>query len=365
MEGHISTPQTSTSIQTRLDFLQDPRNFQEITSGDIPQAFLGSENQPPVGTSLALLLHNGHFRRAAETALDDLLKCDANNARSILELLYTRLACLVLISRPDIAAQEAHVLTDFLARSPPEAEYVVPLVPWELRLLLVRLQSLGATDEGRRGIMSLYGLATEVRRNIYAANEDGRANDPAIWNGRLRDLGLRVADMLVEMGELETATRHLDTLIDVPSDELVYRKALLRLRVGDLRGVQQCINQLEDGLKRSSFEALVDVSNDKFESAVQKWRSQMDTNGGDGLAASNLAVALLYTGRIGEAKDILESFTQQSAAFPGLLYNLSTVYELCTEQAVHQKAALAQRMADKTPTADTGGWERSTFEFKL
>lgn len=340
-------------------------NYLEIPTGDIPEAFLTSDNQPELDTPLALLLHDGHFRRAAETALDELLKCDANDAKRILELLYTRLACLVVISRPDIAAQEAHVLTDFLARSPPEAEHVVPLIPWELRLLLVRLQSFAATDGGRRGIMSLYALAAEVRGNIKAANDDGRSNEQMLWTNRLRDLGLRVTDMLVEMGELETATRHLDTLVDVPQDELAYRKALLRLRVGDVRGVQQCTDQLEDGAKQASLEALVDIANGEFENAVQKCRSRMNTNGEDGLVASNLAVGLLYTGRISEAKGVLESFAQQSPAFPGLLFNLGTVYELCTELAVDEKAALARRMAEKRPTAETAGWERCNAEFKL
>lgn len=348
-----------------LSFLQDQANYRQIPTQDIPEAFLNSQNQPPVGTPLADLLQHGHFRRAAETSLDDLAQCAPDDAKRILQLLYTRLACLVLISRPDIASHEAAALTDVLARSPPEVDELVPLIPWELRLLLVRLQSIAAADGGRRGIMSLYALAAEVRQHIKAAGDEGRNDNLSAWSTRLSDLGLRVADTLVEMGELETATRHLDTLVDVPGDEFAYRKALLRLRVGDLGGAQRCIEKVQDPIRRRSLDALVDAANGGFTKALEQWRSLSEEDRGNGLFASNLAVGLLYTGRIAKAKEVFQNVAQQLPAFPGLLFNVGTVYELCTEQAIEGKKALAQNIAEKVPSAESGGWERCNFEFKL
>lgn len=308
----------------------------------------------------------GHFRRAAQTALDELLQCSSDDTRQILELFYTRLACLTLISKPDIASHESAILTDFLARSAPGAEELVSVISWELRLLLVRLQTISAADGGRRGIMSLYALAAEVRQRIKAANKSASAEqETKMWSNRLSDLGLRVVDMLVEMGELETAARHLETLVGVDADEIAYRKALLRVRIGDTDGAKRCIEDLEDAKTRSCLDALVEMADGHFQKAVEQWRTLSDETSTDALFASNLAVGLLYIGRISEAKEIFEGLARQSPAFSGLLFNLGTVYELCTEEAIQRKTELAQNLAGRKPGPDAGGWERENFEFKL
>lgn len=50
--------------------------------------------------------------------------------------------------------------------------------------------------------------------------------------------------------------------------------------------------------------------------------------------------------------------------FSGLLFNLATVYELRTENAMEKKHVLAQRVADKGPAGERG-WERVNADFKL
>ena len=348
-----------------LSFLQDPTLFQELSTEDIPDTFLNAQNQPPLGTSIAELLQNGHFRRAAETARENLLQCPPNDANQIYELLYARLACLALISRADLASHEAATLTDFLARSPPGAEDIIPLIPWEVRLLLVRLQSIAAADGGRRGIMALYALTAEVRTHVQDTKGGGDGTELTRWSERLRDLGLRVADTLVEMGELESAARHLDTLGDVNQDELAYRKALLRLRVGDVLGAQRYIKNFKDSTQKASMETLLKAATGDFSDALNEWQRLGEEHPGHALFASNLAVGLLYTGNIVRAREVFEDLAQQSATFPGLLFNLGTVYELCTERALEKKMTLAQQIAAKAPAPETGGWERANFEFKL
>ena len=336
-----------------------------MPSDDLPEVFLKSQNQPTPRTPLTDLLVGGHFRRAAETSLDELLKCSPNDATRVFQLLYTRLACLVLVSKADLASHEATPLTAFLARNPPEASDIIPLIPWELRLLIVRLQSITVADGGRRGIMSLYALAAEVRSNFQTANDARSTSEISRWSSRLHDLGLRVVDTLVEMGELETATRHLDTLVDVDQDELAYRKALLRLRVGDIAGAKRCVDKVQDALRRSSLRAVLNVAQGDFSKALDEWQQLAETYSGNGFVATNMAISLLYTGQISQARDVFEELAQRSSAFPALLFNLGTVYELCTEQSAERKTTLAQRMAAKVPTPDSGGWERATFEFKL
>ncbi|KAI5360826.1 Putative tetratricopeptide-like helical domain superfamily [Septoria linicola] len=348
-----------------LRFLQDRQLFHSVTTEDIPNAYINSQHRPPVESSLSELVQGGHFRRAAEAALRALLQSPPTAAEQIFQLLYTRLACLVLISRPDIAAAEAIPLIGLTSRGAPGSHEVVELIPWDLRILLVRLQSIGAADSGRRGIMALYALASEVRANIRLARRDEDAADVELWNARLHDLGLRVCDALVERGELETATKHLETLTDVDADELAYRKALLRLRVGDIAGTRQCAKQLQDDARRKTFEALLEVADGKHENAVTIWKALIEEYPGHEQFALNAAVSLFYTGHIAAAGDMLESLAQEVPAFPTLLFNLSTIYELCTERAPEKKLALVQQAASRQPGPATGGWEHATFEFKL
>lgn len=161
----------------------------------------------------------------------------------ILHLLYCRLACLILIGRQDLASDEAVPMYDRLSGIPAETQDLIPLVPWELRVLLVRLQLFAAQDGGRRGIMALYQLASEARSCINIAND---SKIQAVWRKRLMELGLRVADALVEIGELETACRHLDTLHEDNMSEVQARKALLYMHLGNLSGAQTCIDTLTD-----------------------------------------------------------------------------------------------------------------------
>ena len=348
-----------------MGFLKDPSSYHRLGTEDIPDAFLNSQNQPPATTPLSDLIQQGHFRRAAETALLDLSRSQSDDVKRILQLLYTRLACLVLISRADLASAEAASLTDYLARNPPGASDLVPLIPWNLRLLLVRLQSIAAADGGRRGIMALYALTAEIRAHVNEAKDAGNEAETSLWSSRLSDLGLRVADTLVEMGELETATRHLDSLPNSDSDELAYRKALLRLRVGDIAGARRSMDKIQDAARKVSLDAMMEVANGSFSEATQKSQTLNNEVPENALFASNLAVGLLYTGKISQARHTFKQIADELPTFPGMLFNLATAYELCTEQALERKNDLAGRIATKTPSAISGGWERANFEFKL
>lgn len=254
-------------------------------------------------------------------------------------------------------------MIEFLARNSPGAPDVLPLVPWDLRLLLVRLQAVGASDGGRRGVMALYGLASEVRSQLRVARKNESDVEVGTWSGRLDDLGLRVCDALVEMGELETAARHLETLHNTDEDELAYRKALLRIRVGDISGAGQCADRLTNDMWKQTIKAVIDIADGDF--SAESWQSLIDAYPSHELFAQNAAVSLLYTGHIVSARELLEDLTERLPMFPTLLFNLSTIYELCSERAVEDKTALAAKAAFKNPAPDSGGWERGNYEFKL
>ncbi|KAK3118034.1 hypothetical protein LTR53_000071 [Teratosphaeriaceae sp. CCFEE 6253] len=357
----VSSPRPKAAVN--LQFLQDPGAYHLLPTDDVAPSFLDSPHQPPPTASLPDLLNGGHYRRAAETAVKDLLQCPPDDAERILQLLYTRLACLILVSCPDLAAQEAVPLTEHLARSPASTAELVPLLPWELRLILVRLQGVATADGGRRGIMALYALAGEVRAHVKQARTEQNDTESGVWTERLHDLGLRVADALVEMGELETANRHLDGLTDVDRDEIVYRKAVLRIRVGDVAGARRYIDKLQDDRRTATLAALLQMADTKGHTS--SWQALHQKYPDEELFANNVAVFMLYAGHITRARQLLEETVAGSPASAGVLFNISTIYELCTERAVDCKVELAQRLAEKEPQPASGGWERAGFELKL
>ena len=348
-----------------MQFLLDRRLYHQVPVDEIAPGFAESKHQPPLGSPLEDLIQAGHFRRAAETALIDLLASSPSDVDRIFKLIYTRLACLVVISRPDLAADEAVPLTDFLNRNTPDAKDILPAVPWELRLILVRLQSIAAADDGRRAVMSLYALSGEVRSHLAEAKADGDEASVQVWSERLRDLGLRVTDTLVEIGELETAVRHLDTLVGVDPDVVNLRRALLNIRMGDLGSAKTSLEKVSPGLSKDIHIALLRTAGGDFSKAVEEWRALVEQHPDNELLGQNLSACLLYTGHITEARSILESIARGPSVFPALLFNLSTVYELCTDRSSERKAGLSHHLAQRTPSATTGGWERTNADFKL
>jgi tetratricopeptide (TPR) repeat protein len=181
-------------------------------------------------------------------------------------------------------------------------------VPWELRVLAVRLQSAGFNDP-RKGIMGYYDLARDARIQVLKSKseadsaDDENAEEKAeaeqkMWEERLRDLGIRVASALVEMEDLESAARHLSTLPETADNDggLALQKALLWLKIGDLEAAQHCIglNSKNGGVVR----ALGLMADGEYAPAVEAWEQLCATDMENALYKQNLAVCLLYSGRM-------------------------------------------------------------------
>ncbi|QDS75307.1 hypothetical protein FKW77_001411 [Venturia effusa] len=355
--------------------------FRPIPTDIIPQAFMEAPHAPVQGVPVRHLVANGHFHAAAIASAQQLATfSDYSDTASIFELFYTRLACLTLINKTcqDIAAMESLELRDLAGtfyRHPVTNEH---LVNWNLRVLAVRLQSIGFKD-WRRGIMAFYTLGQDARQEVTKARLVGNSQSEILWTSRLLDVGIRVASMLVEMGDLDAAARHLRTIdIDRALDKVEKKRitvmaALLWLQIGDLRAAKRCISPLteETGSEEPAdislqvFTALVEMAEGRFDTAVTAWEQLKETHPNDAMISQNLAICLLYTGRMTEGHRLLEAAISQSGSVPSqsLLFNLCTIYELCSDRARDMKARLTQRVAAGKPSSL--GWERSTADFKL
>lgn len=355
-----------------FSFLQDPAAYHVLPTTNIPQPFLNAPQAPSPSSPIDTLLLTGHYRLAAVSAARSIVTgASPHDHVTLLHLLHIRLACLCLINEHVLAAQESKVLGDLSS-----GFYRHPLtnahpVPWDLRLLVVRLAALGY-GEWRKGIMGYYELARECRESILKSNT---AEEKALWRSRLRDCGIRVANILVEMGDLEGAGRHLATLsggsdsTEAATREISLMETLVWLRVGDIASARRCLAAASTtsdnhSLVDAILHALIQLADSDFEAAASAFRALHIQYRSDAMISQNLAVCLVYTGCIAEAKDLLEELVDESAPFHSMVFNLSTVYELCTERNKDSKTLLASKMA-RRKGGDGVGWEMSNAGFKL
>lgn len=234
--------------------------------------------------------------------------------RVIFSLFYTRLACLELSGNAVLAAQESKALEDLnsafyfvdLSFDSPETDGKyehIPrhIVPWPLRVLAVRLQSIGFGDS-RRSIGGLYELGMEARREVMNPETDDATRK--IWRERLADLGIRTVNSLVEMGDLDAAKRSLESLREPgpESDITKLRKGLLFLRIGDIDAAERVFGDAHDSKEAALLQPLLSMSDGRYGDAAIEWRSLQgdNTRTDGGLIAQNLAVCLLYTGKLNE-----------------------------------------------------------------
>lgn len=346
--------------------------YHPVPTSQIPPQFINSEHQPSPQTPIQTLISQGQFRHAATRAVSGLTSGSISNYdhETILHLYHIRLSCLSLISLPQQAALEARPLIDWLARntstirSPqgliPEAQ----LIPWPLRILLHRLQTLASGDQ-RRAVMTLYVLATEARSSHNLALGVNDATTAELWSSRLSDLGILVANSLISMNELETAARHLDSL---PADPITtVHKCLLWLRIGDVAAVERSIAALatnDKPLEKEILQGLLSISRNDYENAVTILTTLHASHPTNEMVTQNLAVCLLYTGHMAQGCELLETIVNQGETFSALLFNLATMYELRTEKAAERKAALVQSVVEMGPQGERG-WERGLVDFKL
>merc|ERR1711963_1043984 len=163
--------------------------------------------------------------------------------------------------------------------------------------------------------MGYYELARECRESILKASSD---DDKAMWRSRLRDCGIRVANVLVEMGDLEGAGRHLATLAadGEQTREISIMETLVWLRVGDMQSARRCLARASatsaDALVDGALNALIQLADSDYEAAAESFKTLHEQHPEDGMVAQNLAVCLLYTGRISDAKGILSELVDDS-----------------------------------------------------
>lgn len=302
--------------------------YHSLSQVDIPPAlrseFVGLTPDEPLTTTLSTverLLVEGHFILAAYLCGSILTSSlvSPTDIQLVFGLFYTRLACLELSGHAIIAAQESKALEDLTstfyyvdlnheATSDDTPDQNTPkhlrhIVPWPLRVLAVRLQSIGFGDS-RRGIGGLYELGLEAWREIM--QPELSRDEKVIWKERLADLGVRSVNALVEMGDYDSAKRSLHNLrtSGKANDGNRSRKALLFLAMGDLDGAEEVFGESDEN-EKALFKPLLSMAEGNYKDAVVEWQTLLETQPkrpDEAMINQNLAVCLLYTGQLNEVR---------------------------------------------------------------
>ncbi|KAB8338721.1 hypothetical protein FH972_021666 [Carpinus fangiana] len=315
--------------------------FQPLGHGDLPVPFRQTP-ETSQDSSPASLLSRGRFRDAANVVAEQLKTNTAptDHAR-IFDLYYTRLVCLQLLGLHYQAAQESRALQDFNGAFFRNPSTGLHLAPWELRLLLVRLQAIGFSD-WRRGIMTYYELAREARFRARRAT----AEEIVVWQRRLKDIGIRVGNALIEMGDHDGAARHLQ---DIAANQALdsasaARLALVYLRIGNVDAAKDALQHVDDNSSLALLDPLCKMADGEYLAAIDAWSAYKDSAEDDKLSpavAQNMAVCLVYAGRM---EEIDHGNFEQSITF-----NLATVYELSLGKVQHRLQAVDRYLCHQRP----------------
>lgn len=319
----LAPEELSSDLDKDLSFLLRYDNYHSLSQVDIPHAlrseFISLTSDATLDSSLGTLerlLAEGHFLLAAYLCGSILTSTliSPKNIKVIFALFYTRLACLELSGNTVIAAQESKALEDlsstFYYVDPElkaadadvhQSNFPQHIAPWPLRVLAIRLQSIGFGDP-RRGIGGLYEIGLEARREIMRPDLDPAERE--VWKQRLSDLGVRTVNALIEMGDLDAAKRSLEGLTQTEhvNEVTKLRTVLLLLSVGDIDAARKlCVGFSDTG--DAIFKPLLSMAEGRYDDAVLEWRSLLDIKDketDDAIISQNLAVCLLYTGRLSE-----------------------------------------------------------------
>ncbi|XP_034826335.1 trafficking protein particle complex subunit 12 [Maniola hyperantus] len=297
-----------------------------------------------------------------------------------LQLWLTRFAVMCRIKLYEPLAKEAEPFGDF---SKPDMFYQFypdayesrtgSLVPFSLRLLIAELPAhVGKPEEA---MDRLYAMLEVIQHMISNLNEekteDGsgtitledKTESLRLWTGRQTRVLHSVVNCAIALKDYRLATKILTTLRDqstTPQQQRALSSALCRvaLLAGHVKAAllhsftakeaRHHICPTPDVREYVDL-GLIDIAHGKYQDAYNNFARAADQEPTNIMVANNLAVCLLYMGRLKEAISVLQKAIHadpERGLNESLLINLCTLYELESSKT-HEKKLNLLRMLCK------------------
>jgi len=176
-----------------------------------------------------------------------------------------------------------------------------------------------------------------------------------IWKDREKKLSLMILNHLCELKDYYLATSMMEEIVRENKNDIYLQSALgrLHLQLGNLTDAKTVFGKVKALIQNSKTheelnwinEGYLSMSAGNFRHAAECFeRVVFGPKGQNNLAASsNLAICYLYLGNLKQAITTLETVLKKNPSLfvnETLLFNLSTLYELESDQHMEKKKAL-------------------------
>ncbi|XP_054710767.1 trafficking protein particle complex subunit 12-like [Uloborus diversus] len=305
----------------------------------------------------------------------------SKNTPFTLRLWHTRLALLVKLRKFSLAEIESAAFGD-LDRPDLYYEFYPDLyegkrgsmVPFSFRLLLAELpQYLGNHQVALDNMYSVLNIVQKIIKNVKnGCAEDGsminmsesrRKASLDIWCNREQRVLYSILNGVLAQKDFVLAVSVAKTLIEKSENkipELHSALGRIYLQLGDVQYAQDCfttattISQdpqfaVEDNINK----ALLAVALNNSEEAYKYYQHAYALCPDNAMLANNMAVCLLYMGRLKESLTLLEETIYSNPAsclHDGILFNTCTLYELesslCTQKKISMLELVSKYAGD-------------------
>ncbi|KAF4526745.1 hypothetical protein B566_EDAN015092 [Ephemera danica] len=287
-----------------------------------------------------------------------------------IQLWFTRISLLVKLRSFSLAEVEAEPFGD-LDRPDLYFQYYPDMhgsrqgtmVPFSFRLLLAELPQY--LNKGREAMTRLHVMLAVVRKilsNLDAGlSEDGspinlsdsdRSESRKLWQSREIRVLYSITNCAVYQKDFELAVGLVELLIaHEPSRNNVLHSALGRLflMLGDVQAAEHHLALGgETDAKGYVDRGLAAVAQNAFQEAHDLFAKALAIEPSNILAVNNMAVCLLYMGRLKDALKILEGALLANpsvALHESVLLNICTLYELESSFCLEQKLSILKLIA--------------------
>ncbi|XP_038218331.1 trafficking protein particle complex subunit 12 [Zerene cesonia] len=304
-----------------------------------------------------------------------------------LQLWLTRFAVMLRIRLHEPLLKEAEPFGDF---SKPDMFYQFypdlyenrcgSLVPFSLRLLVAELPGhVGKAEEAMDRLYIMLDVIQTMIKNLNdnktedgsePITEEDKTESIRLWSGRRIRVMHSIVNCAIALKDYRLATNTLATLqrqATSAQQQRAITSALCRLHLlaGNVDAAVTHLNEARvtrlhicptPDVREYVDMGLIDIAHGKYQDAYNNFARAADQEPTNIMVANNIAVCLLYMGRLKEAITVLQKAIQsdpERALSESLLVNLCTLHELQSANTGDKKLALlrllCQHKSDTIP----------------
>ncbi|KAL0861357.1 hypothetical protein ABMA27_008908 [Loxostege sticticalis] len=305
-----------------------------------------------------------------------------------LQLWLTRFALMLRVRLHEPLLKEAEPFGDF---GKPDMFYQFypdtyenrtgSLVPFSLRLLVAELPGhVGKAEEAVDRLYAMIDVIQQMLSNLREGKtEDGtgiitseqdRAESIRLWTGRETRVLHSIVNCAISLKDYRLAGKiltNLQTQATTPGQKRAISSALCRLWLlaGHVRAARAQLDIAREArhhicptpdVREYVDLGLIDISNGKYQDAYNNFVKAADQEPTNIMVANNIAVCLLYMGRLKEAIAVLQKAINsdpERGLNESLLINLCTLYELesskTNDKKLHLLRMLCRHRSDTVP----------------